>query len=67
MTTPLPPASAATTLLPQLHRLHDEITFLELRLEEMGHAGDCAYEQALSRAYVQRLAERRRELAGLLH
>ena len=48
-------------------RLCDEIAFLEDRLNEMGYAGDCAYEHALSRAYAERLCERRRELASLTH
>ena len=46
-------------------RICDEIAFLEDRLNEMGYAGDCAYEHALSRAYTERLSERRRELANI--
>lgn len=45
--------------------LRQEIAFFESRLGEMGEMGDCAYERALSRAYVLLLDERRRQLAQL--
>ena len=45
--------------------LRQEIAFFETRLHEMGESGDCAYEHALSRAYVTLLCERRQQLAQL--
>ncbi|HMV37585.1 hypothetical protein [Plasticicumulans sp.] len=62
---PITTDPAASTL--RRLRLSDEIAFLESRLAEMGHGGDCAYEHALSRAYTDRLIERRQELSRLLH
>ena len=45
--------------------LRQEIAFFEARLKEMGEAGDCAYEHALSRAYETLLHERRGQLTQL--
>ncbi len=45
--------------------LRQEIAFFEARLHEMGEAGDCAYERALSRAYETLLRERRSQLTQL--
>jgi len=45
--------------------LRQEIAFFEARLHEMGDAGDCAYERALSRAYETLLRERRGQLTQL--
>ena len=47
------------------NRLREEIAFLEARLDEMLNCGDCAYEKALVRAYNERLADRRVQLASL--
>lgn len=46
-------------------QLREEIAFLEARLDEMLNCGDCAYEKALVRAYNERLADRRDQLATL--
>lgn len=43
--------------------LRQEIAFFEGRLIEMGEAGDCAYERALSKVYQALLAERKHQLA----
>lgn len=45
--------------------LHQQIAFFEMRLREMGHEGDCAYERALSRVYHLLLHQRRDQLASL--
>lgn len=45
-----------------LQRLRDEIRFMEARLVEVGHDGDCAYERALVRFYHEQLAVRRARL-----
>lgn len=47
--------------------LRREIAYLEARLQEMGLAGDCAYERSLVRALGARLQQRRAELARLDH
>lgn len=43
-------------------RLREEIAFMEARLAELGHDGDCAYEKAMIRFYHQQLAARRERL-----
>jgi hypothetical protein len=43
-------------------RLREEIAYLEARLEEIGHDGDCAYEKAMIRFFEQELAARRAHL-----
>ena len=45
--------------------LREEIAFFEGRLTQIGDAGDCAYERALSRIYRVLLVERRNQLAKL--
>jgi hypothetical protein len=42
-----------------------EIAWFESRLREIGHTGDCAYEKALARSYVQAVDQRRARLACL--
>lgn len=46
-------------------RLMEEIAFFESRLLEMGHSGDCAYENALARTYQALLDARRHALTVL--
>lgn len=46
-------------------RLLEEIAFMESRLVEIGHDGDCAYEKAMIRFYHQQLAARRERLSRL--
>lgn len=46
-------------------RLMEEIAFFEARLLEMGHSGDCAYENALAGTY-QALLDARRHALTLL-
>ena len=43
-------------------RLREEIAYMEARLEEIGHDGDCAYEKAMIRFFEQELAARRAHL-----
>ena len=43
-------------------RLLEEIAFMESRLAEIGHDGDCAYEKAMIRFYHQQMAARRERL-----
>jgi hypothetical protein len=45
-------------------RLRDDIAYLEARLTEIGHDGDCAYEKAMIRFFEQQLAERRAKLSS---
>lgn len=45
-------------------RLRDDIAYLEARLTEIGHDGDCAYEKAMIRFFEQQLADRRAKLIG---
>jgi hypothetical protein len=47
-------------------RLMEEIAFFEARLLQMGHSGDCAYENALARTY-QALLDARRHALTVLH
>jgi hypothetical protein len=46
-------------------RLLEEIAYMESRLAEIGHDGDCAYEKAMIRFYHQQVAQRRERL-GLI-
>ena len=48
--------------MPDPKRLRDDIAYLEARLTEIGHDGDCAYEKAMIRFFEQQLAERRAQL-----
>ena len=45
-------------------RLCDDIAYLEARLTEIGHDGDCAYEKAMIRFFEQQLAERKAKLGN---
>ncbi len=47
------------------HDLLAEIAWFEARLSEIGETGDCAYEKALARSYVQAVDQRRARLAAL--
>ncbi len=49
----------------QAVQLQDEITTLEIRLEDMGMDGDCAYERAMSRLYADMVEERKLRLAAM--
>jgi len=49
----------------QALQLQDEIAALEDRLADMGMDGDCAYERAISRLYIDMVADRKRRLAVL--
>ena len=46
-------------------RLKEEIRYMEARLDEIGFEGDCAYERAMSRFFLEQIASRRRQLAGM--
>lgn len=46
-------------------RLKEEIRYMEARLDEIGFEGDCAYERAMSRFFVEQIASRRQQLAGM--
>lgn len=43
-------------------RLREEIAYLQSRLAEIGHDGDCAYEKALIRFFCAQLEARRKRL-----
>jgi hypothetical protein len=43
----------------------EQIAYFELRLEEMGGSGDCAYEKSLVRVYETRIGEQRQLLMSL--
>jgi hypothetical protein len=43
-------------------RLHEDIAYIQARLAELGHDGDCAYERAMIRFFEQQLAARRASL-----
>lgn len=45
--------------------LRADIRYLEGRLTEMGLGGDCAYERALAKTFVELLSQRRRSLARI--
>jgi hypothetical protein len=47
------------------HDLLAEIAWFESRLRQIGETGDCAYEKALARSYVQAVNQRRARLATL--
>lgn len=47
------------------HDLLVEIAWFESRLREIGDSGDCAYDKALARSYLQAVDERRARLAAL--
>ncbi|QKQ27942.1 hypothetical protein [Candidatus Reidiella endopervernicosa] len=50
---------------PSAETIRDEIAYFESRLAEMGLAGDCAYEHALSRVYTSLIDEKRLQIAAL--
>lgn len=43
-------------------RLQEEIDYLEARLQEIGHDGDCAYEKAMIKFFSAQVAVRRERL-----
>lgn len=45
------------------NRLVQEIAYLETRLHDLDHSGDCAYERSLVRTYAALLRTRRTQLA----
>jgi hypothetical protein len=45
--------------------LREEIALLERRLDDMGVDGDCAYERAMSKVYINLVANRKQQLAAL--
>ena len=45
--------------------LQEEIAVLERRLDDMGMDGDCAYERAISKLYINLVASRKQQLAAL--
>ena len=45
--------------------LQEEIAILERRLDDMGMDGDCAYERAISRVYIDLLANRKQQVVKL--
>lgn len=49
----------------QLVCLQEEIAVLERRLDDMGLDGDCAYERAISKVYINLVASRKQQLAAL--
>jgi len=46
--------------------LREEIALLERRLDDMGVDGDCAYERAMSKVYINLVANRKQQLAALV-
>lgn len=58
------PKNARTPINPELDLLA-EIAWFESRLSEIGETGDCAYEKALARSYLQAVDQRRARLAAL--
>ncbi len=50
---------------PHLVSLQEEIAILERRLDDMGMDGDCAYERAISKVYINLLAHRKQQVAEL--
>ncbi len=50
---------------PRLVSLQEEIAILERRLDDMGTDGDCAYERAISKVYINLLARRKQQVAEL--
>lgn len=50
----------------QLVSLQEEIAVLERRLDDMGLDGDCAYERAISKVYINLLASRKQQVAALM-
>lgn len=45
-----------------LQRITEEIAYMEARLAEIGHDGDCAYEKAIVRFFQEQLEVRRARL-----
>jgi hypothetical protein len=43
-------------------RLAEDIAYMEARLKEIGHDGDCAYEKAIIRFFNEQLEVRRARL-----
>ncbi len=57
--------SCQGTVPDQLALLEEEIAVLERRLDDMGMDGDCAYERAISKVYINLVASRKQQLAAL--
>lgn len=51
-----------TGLAADSERLLQEIAYMEGRLAEIGHEGDCAYERAIARFFEQQVADRKTQL-----
>jgi len=49
-------------LVADTERLLQEIAYMEGRLAEIGHEGDCAYEKAIARFFEQQVADRKGQL-----
>ena len=47
-------------------RLKEEISFLQLRLQQLGPEGDCGYEKALIRFFHEQIQRRHEQLADAL-
>ena len=45
--------------------LQEEIAILERRLDLMGTDGDCAYERAISKVYLELVEKKKQQLADL--
>jgi len=43
-------------------RLREDIAYMEARLAEIGHDGDCAYEKAMIRFFNEQVAQRKARL-----
>lgn len=54
--------SEAKGLMPDTERLLEEIAYMEARLAEIGHDGDCAYEKAIARFFEQQVEDRKTRL-----
>ena len=46
-------------------RILDEINYLKMRLEQIGHNGDCAYEKKLSTFYLDAISNCKEKLRPL--
>ena len=46
-------------------RSAQEIRYMEARLDEIGHDGDCAYEKAMIKFFQKEVAERMAQLAAI--
>lgn len=50
---------AGHTIYTDPAKVRDEIAYMENRLHEIGHDGDCAYEKAMIRFFEQQVGMRR--------